>query len=389
MAKRFRILVAHNVPSAHPGGMGRLMGFIHDYMIRKGHSIEFFCADDIPARLQGRATRFTFPILARQRAIDAARAGNPYDLINIHEPSAAAISTSKKAAGNPVVVVTSYGIERRGWELMLEERRLGRGGPSLKTRLIYPPTSLWQSRWGLQRANHILCSNSEDCDYLVRWLGISPAKITRMFSGADPTYATSVKRRNYSSANRLLFAGTWIKRKGIEDLVPAFTALASRRSDLTLTVLGAGVAETVVRSAFPEEIRSRVSCISTNNELENVAIYAASDIYVLPSLFEGTPLTLVEAMMSGIPVVTTAVCGMKDLIEHDGNGLLVPIRSPERIASAIERLLGDAQLRARLGQAAQQEALEKYSWERVAEPLLDVYERLCSRQNGHSKSINR
>jgi len=63
---------------------------------------------------------------------------------------------------------------------------------------------------------------------------------------------------------------------------------------------------------------------------------------------------------------------------------LVPTRSPERTMAAIERLLNDAQLRARLGRAAQREAMEKYSWERVAEPVLEVYERLCSRQNGHS-----
>ena len=384
MKKRLRILVAHNVPRPRTGGMSRLMGFIHDYMISEGHSVDSFCSDDVPRRWSGRITRFTFPLLARQRAVEAARSGNPYDLINIHEPSAAAISTFKKAAGNPSVVVTSYGIERRAWELSLAERQFSRGGPSLKTRLIYPATILWQSRWGLVRADHILCSNSEDNDYLVQRLKISPEKITRMFSGADSTYAMNVALRDYTSANRLLFAGTWIKRKGIEDLVPAFTALASLHANLTLTILAAGVSEAEVRSTFPEGIRSRVFCASTQSEIENITVYSASDIYVLPSLFEGTPLTLVEAMMSGMPIVTSATCGMKDVIRHEENGLLVPTRSPERTMAAIERLLNDAQLRARLGRAAQREAMEKYSWERVAEPVLEVYERLCSRQNGHS-----
>jgi glycosyltransferase involved in cell wall biosynthesis len=360
------------------------MGFIHDYMIRQGHLVDSFCADEVPKKWSGRITRLTFPVLVRQRAIEAARAGKPYDLINIHEPSASVMSTFRKAANNPAIVVTSYGVERRAWELSLATRRFKGDGPSLKTRLIYPPTILWQSRWGLLKADHILCSNSEDGDYLVRKFKISPQKITRMFSGADPAYARGEKTRDYSSANRLLFAASWIKRKGIDDLVPAFTTLASRYPNLTLTVLAAEISEREIRSAFPPELGPRIFCLSTQNERKNIDAYAATDIYVLPSLFEGTPLTLIEAMMSGMPIVTTATCGMKDVIRHEQNGLLIPLRSAEAIVSAVERLMNDSELRVRLGQTAQREALEKYSWEKVAEPILSVYERLCLRRNGHS-----
>lgn len=378
-----RILVAHNVPRARTGGMSRLMGFIHDYITREGHAVDLFCAEQVPKKWSGRITRLTFPVLVRRHAIQAARAGRPYDIINIHEPSGAAISTFRKAAHAPAVVVTSYGVERRAWELSLEEKRFRRGGPSLKTRLVYPPTILWQSGWSLRNADHILCSNSEDGDYLVRNFGIARQKITRMFSGADPAYAAQVNGRDYASADRLLFAGSWIQRKGIDDLVPAFIALAARYPKLTLTILAADLNEHEVTAAFPEAIRARVFCVSTRSEADNIGAYRAADIYVLPSLFEGTPLTLIEAMMSGMPIVTTATCGMKDVIRNGENGLLVPVHSPEGIISAVERLLDDSQLRRRLGQAAQREALEKYSWDRVAEPILDVYQHLRNR-NGSS-----
>jgi glycosyltransferase involved in cell wall biosynthesis len=69
---------------------------------------------------------------------------------------------------------------------------------------------------------------------------------------------------------------------------------------------------------------------------------------------------------------------MKDVIEDGRNGLLSPIRSPEAIVAAVERLLGDSALRSRLGQAARAEALQTYNWQRVAEPVREVYERLCS-----------
>jgi glycosyltransferase involved in cell wall biosynthesis len=160
--------------------------------------------------------------------------------------------------------------------------------------------------------------------------------------------------------------------------VPAFTSLAERHGELELTVLGAGVPEEVVRAAFPERVRVRVSCARAADEAETAGWFARSDIYVLPSLFEGTPLTLLEAMASGLPVVTTATCGMKDVVRDGETGLFIAPRSPGEIVAAVERLMGDARLRERLGRAAQKEAAEKYTWERVAEPVAEVYERLCA-----------
>nr|MDQ3803827.1 glycosyltransferase family 4 protein [Acidobacteriota bacterium] len=109
-------------------------------------------------------------------------------------------------------------------------------------------------------------------------------------------------------------------------------------------------------------------------------VFAGADAFVLPSLFEGTPLTLMEAMASGLPVITTATCGMKDVVRDGETGLLVPTRAPAQIVAAVERLMGDTCLRARVGRAAQREALEKYNWDRVATPVGEVYERLCAQK---------
>ena len=104
--------------------------------------------------------------------------------------------------------------------------------------------------------------------------------------------------------------------------------------------------------------------------------FAEADLFLLPSLFEGTPLTLMQAMMSGLPIVTTNTCGMKDVIVDDVSGRLVPIRSPQEIVSTVQQLASDCDLRARLGRAARAEALQHYTWDRVATPVQQVYERL-------------
>src|SRR5437016_5993247 len=132
MKTTLRILVAHSVSRIRSGGMSRIMGFIHDQIVKAGHRVDYFCVEDIPKHLNGRMTRFTFPLLVRRRAIAAARSGVPYHIINVHEPHSAAIASWKAAAGNPAVVVTSHGIEQRAWEFAVEEVRLGREGPALK-----------------------------------------------------------------------------------------------------------------------------------------------------------------------------------------------------------------------------------------------------------------
>lgn len=355
------------------------MTFIHEQLAANANCIvDFLCEEDVPVRWKGRFSRFGFPVLVYQKARAAAAQGKPYDIINVHEPSSAAIASLKRIAGNTKVVVTSYGIERRAWELALEERRLGREGPSRKSQIIYPATSLWQSSVGLRRADHVICSNEQDRDYLINRVGLDPRRITRMHSAASLDFADAARGRSYERCTQLLFAATWRKNKGIEDLVPAFTKLVRTNSDLRLTVLGGGARETNILENFPSDVRAHVTCVQAKTDDETAAYFAHADIFLLPSLFEGTPVTLIEAMMSGLPIITTDTCGMRDVIRHEQNGLLIPMRSPAAIESAVERLTGDALLRDQLGRAAQLEAAQKYTWEQVATPVRELYDKLCA-----------
>ncbi|HEV3217303.1 MAG TPA: glycosyltransferase family 4 protein [Vicinamibacterales bacterium] len=370
-----RILVAHQVPAARNGGMSRIMGFIHDRLVERGHHVDYYTADDVPVRWRtafGR--RFAFPLLVSRAAIDAARAGNPYDIVNVHEPHALPLILQRVRAGSPAVVVTSHGLERRAWQMAKDEARLGRGTLSARTRLTYPVSSLWPTDLGLRGADHVFCLNADDQHYLERRLGRRPDTVTRIFPAADLVYWC--QDRDYDGSTRMLFAAAWRENKGIADLVPAFIRLAMRHPSLMLHVIGAGVPDTTVRAAFPAALASRIVCETPAREADTAAAFAGAHAFLLPSLFEGTPLTLMQAMMSGLPIVTTATCGMKDVIQDGVSGLLVPIRSPDAIVEAVERLLGDRSLRMCLGRGAQADAIARFTWARVADPVEDVYARL-------------
>jgi len=360
-----RILVAHNVPRVRNGGMSRIMGFIHDEVEAAGHSVEYFCAED--AGCTGKMARFTFPLAVLRHARAAQRAGRPYDVINVHEPTGAAVAMCKRQTGARIVV-TSHGLESRGWQLKIAHDEV-----PLKGRFAYPATVLWQARLALRRADHIFCLNSEDAGTLAA-SGIPKNRITRIFPAADPIFGLAM--HDYSQANTILFAATWLPRKGIQELVTAFARVVAARPTVRLVVLNPGMADAAVLSYFPPELWKHVSCVRAAPEKGVADVFASADIFVLPSIFEGTPLTLMEAMWSGLPIVSTDTCGMHDVLRHEDNGLLIPIRAPERLAQELERLLDDPGLRAKLGRNARSEAIQRYTWRKSAQTVREAYESL-------------
>jgi glycosyltransferase involved in cell wall biosynthesis len=90
-------------------------------------------------------------------------------------------------------------------------------------------------------------------------------------------------------------------------------------------------------------------------------VLAASDLFCLPSHFEGLPMSVIEAMLTGLPVVSTAIRGPREMVVHGETGLLVPPMQSAPLAGAISRLAADPALRARLGAAGRRRALERYT----------------------------
>ncbi|MBL9091061.1 MAG: glycosyltransferase family 4 protein [Planctomycetaceae bacterium] len=377
MTRPLRILVAQNVPHHRCGGMSRMLGFLHDRVALDGHEVEFFTADQMPARWNGRFARFSFPWLLRRHIIAAARAGRPYDVVNVHEPHAGMLAFGQRAMGDPYLVVTSHGLEERGWQVALADAELGRMPLSRKARFLHPATVLSQARLGLRHADHVFCLNDDDRSYLMREYGYTPERVTRLFPAADPAYAVVFPRRDYSLEDRILVFGTWLPRKGAADIVAAFESLAATRPRLKLTLMGMGFPAESVAAWFPESLRTRLEFVPPSGEAELAERMLSAAVYWIPSLFEGTPQTLIETMATGMPAVATATCGMKDVVRDSENGLLIPLRVPAALASATDRLLSDRKLRERLGRQAHADAAEHYTWDRVAEPVRAVYQRIA------------
>ena len=292
------------------------------------------------------------------------------DVVNVHEPHGAAVAMLRGGQDATAVVAMTHGVEQRGWEMSLADPVTR---PSWKTRCVYPASSLWQSRMALRCADHVICLNTQDREFLAQRFGVDSARITRVTPGADSIFGETAAARRYGPPKRLLFAGTWIPRKGTHILAAAFERLCTEGSPLELDVLGAGVPEERVHADFSPAVRDRVRVIAAQTDRETAAAMAASDIFVLPSLFEGTPLTLIEAMWSALPIVTTATAGMRDVVRHEHNGLLTAPGDVEALTRSLDRLAGDAGLCRTLGHAAHDTATAHFTWSRTAEAFESAY----------------
>jgi len=110
-------------------------------------------------------------------------------------------------------------------------------------------------------------------------------------------------------------------------------------------------------------------------------LYAAMDIFMLPSHREGFPRSVMEAAAMGKPCIVTDVRGCRQTVDHERNGLMVPARDPVALAAAIDRLVRSPADRERMGRASRDKALREFDETRIIASILDAYRRLAKQHH--------
>jgi glycosyltransferase involved in cell wall biosynthesis len=224
----------------------------------------------------------------------------------------------------------------------------------------------------ISKANYGAVANREGWILSELKYGHPPGRIWYVPNGVNENFFLPRQCADAPS-NRLLYVGTWLDRKGIRYLADAFAALAARSPEVQLTIAGCIIPAEQVKAYFPPQIRNCISVIPFLARDAMPALYATHDIFVFPSLVEGMPLTLLEAMAGAMPVVTTNTCGMSDLIENEANGLLVPAADAAALGNALDRLRNSPELRRALGLRAQ-DSVRRYTWDLITRQLEQVFQ---------------
>jgi glycosyltransferase involved in cell wall biosynthesis len=161
-------------------------------------------------------------------------------------------------------------------------------------------------------------------------------------------------------------------------LLQAFAEAVQRLPDALLLLVGPpdrlnpSYAESLKALAQELGLGQRVRFLGSRADVPD--ILRASDVFVLSSDYEGNPLSVLEAMAAGLPVVSTAVGGVPELVQHGATGLLVPAGDARALAEAITQLGRDADQRAAMGHAARQTALERFDVRAMSRAYAALYQ---------------
>jgi glycosyltransferase involved in cell wall biosynthesis len=211
-------------------------------------------------------------------------------------------------------------------------------------------------------------------DFLVA-NGFPAGKFTVIPNGVEPLLSEPPPESSHAGPLRLLCVARFVPRKQQHVLLRALASLSDL--DLVCSFVGDGPERhSVERLAQSLSLDGTARFCGSRPRGEVVEMLSEADIFVLCSLWEGLPGSVLEAMSAGVAVVGTDVNGTRELIDHDRTGLLVPSGDERALADAIRRLATDPTLRDRLALAAWCEATTHYS-----------YEQLVARKNAYFTAI--
>jgi glycosyltransferase involved in cell wall biosynthesis len=230
-------------------------------------------------------------------------------------------------------------------------------------------------RWSLRHAAHVV-TTSEPFAATLALRGVSAERITVLHNGvrvmsATPAAVASVARSLALQPGErvVLSVGRLSREKGQEYLLRAAAAGAR---NVRLVVVGDGPDRPYLEKlAASLGLASRVTFAGLINDV--APYYGLADVFALPSLSEGSPNALLEAMAWGLPVVATHVGGVPEIALDGKTALLGPPRDPAFLSRAVERLLGDRELAGRLGSAAKATVLDRHTPEQRVAALSGLY----------------
>jgi glycosyltransferase involved in cell wall biosynthesis len=229
----------------------------------------------------------------------------------------------------------------------------------------------------------------------VRDLGIPADRITVIERGRDPArlrVADPVRRerarRRLGLSERdevLVTVGRQEFQKGQRYLIEAMAELSGIRPNMVLVIVGrrGHASEELERVWRETELGDRIRFLGFTEDVPE--ILAAADLFVFPSLYEGLPGAVIEAMASGLPIVASDIDATREVLEPGRNALLVPPASASHLAGGILRLLCEGETRRRFGSRSRAIFEERFTLQGSVLRMAALYERVLQGKNGRPR----
>ena len=219
---------------------------------------------------------------------------------------------------------------------------------------------------------------------LTEFYDVDEEKIHVIYNGVDvqkfkPNRDKAGLRRELGLDEKqkiILYVGRLYQRKGLTTLLQSIPKVIQNFRNVKIVISGEGFKqnkEKLTRLAEKLNIENSVSFVGYFPDEKLPDLYAASDIFVLPALYENFPFAILEAQSTGLPVISTKVGGIPELITDNKNGLLVDPVNSEQLTEKIMTLLQNPEFAEELGKRGRRLVEEKFSWRLMTNEVVDLY----------------
>ncbi|HKX76650.1 MAG TPA: sugar transferase [Acidimicrobiia bacterium] len=294
------------------------------------------------------------------------------DILHTHNPKPGLYGrVLGRLAGVPIVVNTVHGLyatEHDHWS----------------KRLVIYATEAIAARF----SDVELVQSREDFSLMTRWRISRPSRTAFLGNGVDlvrfhphePAFKAA-KRSDLGLAPGDVVVGVVARLVAEKGLLELFQAMDQFRPEIKVLAIGPhdpAKADGLTPAQLALGADRGVQFLGERADIDE--LYAALDVFVLPSHREGFPRAAMEAAASGLPVVATHIRGCREVVNHEASGLLVPLGDIDALAEAINRLAADPELRIKMGEAGRAKAEQEFDEQTVVKAVLEAYRSVAMRK---------
>ncbi|MEM1203311.1 MAG: glycosyltransferase family 4 protein [Acidobacteriota bacterium] len=390
------LIVSNTYPPADISGVGALVYELAHQLGADGHGVRVLTRQAPPAgdpyAVGTGGGKMAYPLLAAWLYLRLARRGG-FDLVHVHESDGAFVVLALRlfrALGfrwaQSRLVATLQVSYRRERKIVRPVRADGRvvSRPTADERLfawVRAPLHALLGRLTARLSDALVAPSRVTAGELVEDYGArdvhviyngiafenEPRAGSAPAPGADPGEAV------------VLYVGRMRTRKAVAVLLEAFAEARRTRPDARLVLVGDGEQRTALEAhAEALGLGGAASFLGGVPRAEVGRWYARARVYCLPSLYEGFPVAILEAMAAGLPVVSTRVSGIPEAVAHGDTGLLVDTEAKGALASALGELLDDPERARRMGERGRRRVEEEFSIDAISGDYLDLWQNLAN-----------
>jgi len=363
-------MMTSEIPPKSQGGVGHYVWELSRMLTQMGHEVTILTRGSWRGAehrvLHGITIHATpyiplYPVHAQLHSILARQfvsSGRPkFDILHVHLPLVGRVETSIP------VVVTVHSLP----ELVRYPRSLS----SLEEKL-FSPFLLSTERTVVNKADIVTTVSEFVAEEVRKHLFFRNSQITVIGSGVDHDFFKPISPSVGNSY--VLYVGRLHNKKGVLDLVHSASYVHRQYPDVHFILIGSGPLERKIRKTVQKGgLVNRFKFIRTADKATLRRYYSNASVFLLPSYYEGLPLSLLEAMSCGAPVVATSVGGIKEIIKHGQSGFLVRPGDLEALAQSVVYLISNPLLGRQLGENARKRIMDSFTWKKVVERLVTCY----------------